>query len=414
MVKDEGTRGEGRGAGEETRETKWSVDSGQWSVESGEIRASDTVYSPLSAAHSALSTPHSPLATLHSPLHSSPSRVFVSGYPGDVGGANTECWHTLRLWRDFGLEITLLPTWKATPKWRARLDAIGCRTIETAPESLAQVPGLAGSIVVSFCNANFLAVAGRFRDLGCSIVWLGCMNWLFGEERKHYHQRGPFERYVFQSLHQQQEVQPQLEKFGVRPEQCHGIHGAFCAEEFPFRPLEHAPGTPLVVGRISRAAEDKYSSNTWPIYRKVPHPIRARLMAWDRRVQQKLGPPPEWAECLPAGAETSQEFLAKLHCMVQVNGGAGENWPRSGLEAMATGVPIVVQNQWGWREMIRHGQTGFLCSNDDELAFYAARLAYDEDLRLAVAYQARRSLEEELANPEVIWGQWRTLLEGLR
>lgn len=337
--------------------------------------------------------------------------VFISGYPGDVGGANTECWHTVRLWRRFGVEVTLVPTWRANSAWRTRLDAIGCRTVEASPDGLKDVPGLTGAVVVSFCNANFLAAADRFRDLGCRVVWLNCMTWLFAEERKHYQCRGPFDRYVFQSRHQQEQLLPQLARFGVQPGQCRLVRGAFWWDEFPLRPLAHARKTPLVVGRISRAAEDKYSSNTWPIYGRIPHPVRARLMAWDARVERKLGRPPAWAECLPAGAETPQAFLASLHCMVQVNGGAGENWPRSGLEAMSTGVPIVVQNQWGWREMVRHGETGFLCDSDDELAYHAARLGHDEDLRMHVAYQARRALEEELAQPEVLWAEWKRLLE---
>ena len=336
--------------------------------------------------------------------------VFVSGYPGDIGGANTECWHTVRLWRRFGLEVTFIPTWKAPAKWRARLDGIGCRTIESSAATIGDVPDLAGGVVVSFCNSNFLAAADRFRDLGCRIVWVGCMTWLFAEERRHYKRRGPFETYVFQSEYQRRQLEPQLAKYGVRPERCHLVRGAFFADEFPFRPLAHRAGTPLVLGRISRAAEDKYSSNTWSIYRRIPHPVLARLMAWDRRVQRKLGPPPDWAECLPAGTETPSEFFRKLHCMVQVNGGAGENWPRSGLEAMSAGVPIVVQNQWGWREMIRHGRTGYLCDNDDQLAFYTARLAYDEPLRMEIAHQARKALEEQLANPEVIWAAWKALL----
>ena len=345
-------------------------------------------------------------------------RIFLSGYPSDVGGACTECWHTLLLWRRGGLDVTALPTSPVTPAWRAKLDGIGVRTVEGSGvrgqgAGLDSVPGLAGSPVVSFCNSNFLTAADRFRDLGCRIVWVGCMNWLFAEERRHYRRRGPFDAYVFQSEHQRDHLQPQLAECGVRPEQCHLIRGAFCCDEFPFRPLPHAPGTPLVIGRISRAAKDKYSRRTWPIYAAIPHPIKARVMAWDKRIEKKLGRPPEWAECLSAGAETSAEFLAKLHCMVQVNGGTGENWPRSGLEAMATGVPVVVENRWGWREMIRHGQTGFLCDDDDQLAYYAARLGYDEDLRLTIAHRARRVLEEDLANPNVLWAAWRRLLEGL-
>ncbi len=42
-------------------------------------------------------------------------RLFVCGYPGDVGGANTELWHTIKLWRRGGLDVTLIPTWKADP-----------------------------------------------------------------------------------------------------------------------------------------------------------------------------------------------------------------------------------------------------------------------------------------------------------
>jgi hypothetical protein len=339
--------------------------------------------------------------------------MFVIGYPGDVGGANTECWHTLRLWRRFGLPVRLIPTSKPSDAWRRRVDAIGCETIDAAVEDLANVAGLPGSVVVSFCNGNFLKHADRFRDLGCRVIWVNCMTWLFAEERKHYQRRGPFDGYVFQSRHQQSSLLPQLARFGVRPEQCRLIRGALACEEFPLRPLAHAMDSPLVVGRISRAAPDKFSANTWPIYRRVPHPIRARVMAWDRQIEQKVGPPPPWAECLPAGRETPQEFFGKLHCMVQVNGGAEENWPRSGLEAMSSGVPVVAQNHWGWREMIRHGETGFLADSEDQLAYYAARLAYDEPLRMEIIHRARRVLEDELANPEIIWAGWRGLLAML-
>jgi len=328
--------------------------------------------------------------------------IFVSGFPGPVGGANTECWHTARLWREHGLSVTFIPTWKATQPQLNHLEKIGCKIIESDPDSLRNVPGLPEGVVVSFCNSSFLKIASRFQDLGCRIVWLGCMTWLFAEERKHYRRRRPFEAY-----------QPQLAKFGVKPSQCHRIRGALCWGEFPFQPLPHKPAAPFVVGRLSRAAEDKYSSNTWSIYGRIPHPVNARLMAWDRNVQRKLGKPPQWAECLPAGAETAQQFFSKLHCMMQANGGAGENWPRSGLEAMASGVPVVVQNRWGWREMIRHGRTGYLCKSDDELAFYTARLAYDEDQRLEMAHQARKTLETELANPDSIWARWQKLFDAI-
>jgi len=340
--------------------------------------------------------------------------VFVIGYPGDVGGANTECWHTIRLWRRGGLSVTLIPTWTPTENWLRRLETIGCQTVTSRPDDLKSVPGLAGATVVSFCNSHFLRAAGHFADLTCRIVWVNCMTWLFAEERRHYRRRGPFDAYVFQSRYQQEELQPQLARYGVAADQCYRIRGAISTDEFPFAPARHRRGTPLVLGRISRAAADKYARDTWETYRGIPHPIRARLMAWDDEVQRKLGPPPDWAECLPAGAESPQAFLATLHCMVQLGGGAAENWPRSGLEAMAAGVPIVAENRWGWREMIRHGLTGYLADDADEVARYAGRLARDEAHRLAIAEQANRVLREDLANPETIWIAWKRLFEGLR
>jgi len=35
------------------------------------------------------------------------------------------------------------------------------------------------------------------------------------------------------------------------------------------------------------------------------------------------------------------QYFAMLHCLLPVNGGARENWPRAGLEAFAAGCPVV-------------------------------------------------------------------------
>lgn len=337
----------------------------------------------------------------------SPPTVYTIGAPGPVGGADTELWHTLRLWRDNGLEVAVVATWGINNQWRRKCEGIGCTVHQPkGPKQLLDVPGLCGSVVVSFCNGAFLENAERLRQAGCKMIWANCMTWLFDAERKHYREHGLFDHYIFQSRYQQSQLVSGLEEFGYNDERGSVIHGAFSIEEFPFHPLPHERGTPLVIGRISRADGDKYSSNTWPIYRRIPHPVHARLMAWDGRIRKKLGTPPDWAICMAAASETPQVFFGKLHCMLQINGGAGENWPRSGLEAMASGVPVVVQNQWGWPEMVRHGQTGYLCDTDDELAYYTAKLAYEEDHRLEIVHNARRALEKELACPDRLWAAW--------
>ena len=120
------------------------------------------------------------------------------------------------------------------------------------------------------------------------------------------------------------------------------------------------------------------------------------MLGWKRDVEARLGPPPAWAECLPAGAQAAATFLRTLHVLVQSNAAAVENWPRVGLEAMAAGVPLVVDAKGGWLEMIRHGQTGYLCRDDDELAYYAARLAYDESHRPAAGPAGPPRLDTEI------------------
>lgn len=337
--------------------------------------------------------------------------IYVVGYPSHVGGADTELWHTIKLWRRKGIPVHLVPTWHAHPEWRDRLNAIGATTHEIGdPNRLEDVPGLAGSMVISFCNGEFLNHVEKFRELGCRTIWVNCMTWIFPKEVEHYEKHGAFDAYVFQSAFQRQSLLPRLRDFHVSDEQCFQIHGAFDVEEFPFTPFAHRPGEPFVVGRIARPDLDKWSSNLWPIYNAIQYTHKkARVMAWDNRLTQKCGAPPDWAETLTANAESSKTFMQSLHCMLPINGGARENWPRSGLEAMASGVPVVAQNDWGWQEMIEHGVTGFLGSDDCELAHFAAMLAHDEELRLRIALQARQRLVDELANSERIASQWEAL-----
>ena len=283
----------------------------------------------------------------------------------------------------------------AGPARRNRLPHHPCQ-----PDELPRVPRLAGGVVVSFCNTKFLAVADRFRRLGCRTVWLGCMNWLFPQERLHYRRCGPFDRHVFQSRHQHDQLVPQLRRYGYQDHQGRIIRGAMDAGEIPFRPLPHAAGEVLVVGRISRADPDKFSPTLWRTYGRIPHPIRARVLGWKQDVQARLGPPPRLGRVpsgrgQPAAARSSKS----LHVLVQSNAAAVENWPRVGLEAMAAGVPLVVDAKGGWLEMLRHGRTGYLCRTEDELAYYAARLAYDEGHRLRLVRRARAPWSTELADP---------------
>ncbi len=340
-------------------------------------------------------------------------RLFVLGLPGDVGGANTELWHTLKLWRRFKVDVTCVPTWKADPRWEKRVREIGCKVVSATPQSLGDVPGLAGGTVAGFCNSRFLEAAPRLRRMGCRLVWVNCMTWLFPAERLFCLRHGPFDAYVFQSKYQQEQLQPQLARFAEMEDRCFRIRGAFDAADFPFAPRRRKPSDPLILGRMSRGAADKFPADPWrpvALMRGRGMDVRLRVMGFTPRVAAKTGPPPSWAECLPEGAESPQAFLRSLHAMVQISD-TSENWPRTGLEALATGTPVIADNRGGWREMIEHGRTGFLADTDADLLAILARLADDEPLRQNIARHARHCLEQELAEPEQAMAGWERVLE---
>ncbi len=339
-------------------------------------------------------------------------RVFFIGYPGELGGACTEAWHTVKLWRRFGAQVHLIPTWGQASEAKAKLDALGCVTHSVMPEDMERVEGLAGRPVVSMCNGEFLRHAHRFRAMGCPILWANCMTFLFDQEKRFFADHGPFEAMIYQSQFQRAQLEPLMAPFGYDPANGHLIRGAFDCSDWNFAPRPHAPGEVFVVGRAARPDPDKWSSNTWSIYERIQvRNKRALMLGMDDRTHAKLGKPPAWADCLKPMAIPAKQFFAALHCLLPVNGGARENWPQAGLEAMAAGVPIVAQNDWGWREMIQHGVTGFLGSCDEELAHYAALLAYDEDLRQRIVRAARQRLEQEHAAPEKLWTGWQRAFE---
>lgn len=351
-------------------------------------------------------------------------RIFLCGYPSHVGGACTEAWHTIKMLRRHGVNITCIPTWQAHPEFRQRLEEIGVQTWQEKPANkpgqLVNVPGLEGSIVLAFCNRHFLTQATDFRKLGCRLVWVNCMTYLFNEEIKHYRQHGLFDRYVWQSHFQRDLLEPRLQDFGYDKRNGFLIRGAFEIAEFSFTPRERTNGEPFTIGRISRADADKFSSNLWKIWRGVRDranvPVKFRVLGWADNVKRKLGKPQERGIdciCLPPNAEPATVFYSKIDLLWQWNGGARENWPRSGLEAMAVGVPLIVQDQWGWREMVEHGITGFRFRHDLDAINCAVRLTQDEPLRQRIIHAARKIVSEEHANEERIWKGWETLLASL-
>lgn len=346
-----------------------------------------------------------------------PFEVWLIGYAGDMGGANTECWHTVRLWRSAGWDVHLVPTWEPDPDYRRRFDALGCHTHIAPGRELNRVPELRGKITVGMCNSHYMNNAGLLRtQLGCKIVLVNCMTFFFPHELRFFRYYGLPDAFVYQSEFQRGRLENHLTNLRIPAPNGHLIHGAFAWDdpEWAFAPAPLAPDGPFVLGRCARPDADKWASELLRVYERVRHPRRAALcMGVDDAIRAKLAPVPAWAELAPPRAWPAAEFWRRLHCCLTVNGGAAENWPRVGLECFATGVPVVAERAWGWPEMIEDGRTGFLGESPEELAAAATRLAEDPELRLTIARNARERLVHSLANPERLLRQWAELFASL-
>ena len=339
--------------------------------------------------------------------------IYVFGAPSAVGGAGTELWHTLRLWRQMELPVTCIPTWQISPYWYDRLRGIGCPCIDLTPAEVTSFRALRGGIAVAFCNRSFLQLAPELRRLSIPLIWAGCMNWLFPAEIDFYQHFGPMDAYVFQSRYQLRTLLPQLAPWGVSRGQTHHIRGAFFADEFPYRFRPRRPEEPLILGRLCRASPEKFPRNFWKLVESIDRPVHLRVMGWSPRLEQILGTPPPWAEVLPPGAIPVPDFLASVHVLIAVSGTAVENWPRIGLEAMACGVPVVAPASGGWPEMIHPDRNGLLFRSQEEFRLQIRRLYDDDSLRLYLAEAARDHLLTTLANPAPLLSSWQKLFHAV-
>ena len=74
-----------------------------------------------------------------------------------------------------------------------------------------------------------------------------------------------------------------------------------------------------------------------------------------------------------------------------------EGMPLALIESQAAGVPAVVSNVVGCKDVVQHGVTGFVCDTDEELCGRPRELIADASLRRRMGDNAARMARTRFA-----------------
>jgi hypothetical protein len=314
-------------------------------------------------------------------------KLFVYGFPGLYGGAGTELHHQIPIWQDLGLEVHLIPNngeYQHEPLF-PDMQARGV-VVHECDEFSAIEPD---APVFGYCSSDFLDKIDRIRDYSTNTVFVNCMTWLFAKEKQRMAE-GKIRTFIYQNESVRLQNMPALASLNTNASvNFVTVAPHFDASAFPF--VEQRTTDYFGCGRMSRQDADKYSSSTLLIYEYfvAPQLKRGLFVGFDERSEAKIGKPYDWIRTAADHRECSQrEFYEHCNILLQPMD-TTENWPRVGLEAMASGTVLIVDNRGGWRQMVDHGVTGWLCNHERDFIYYASKMAYEPELRLEMAHRAR-------------------------
>lgn len=319
-------------------------------------------------------------------------RLFVLGFPGYYGGAGTELHHQIIVWRHMGMEVHLIPSGDRFGQEPMLLEmaAQGVTVHARGDWSVLDKE----DVIISFCNAEFLYNLPEIRKRTKRTVFVNCMTWLFSMEKSGM-ENGHIAMFLYQNEEVRQKNMSALKALNDDPEiQFMTFKPYFHQESFPF--IQERNEEFFGCGRISRQDADKYAANTLRIYESftAPVPKKGLFLGFGLNSEIKVGKPDPWIRTACNETEVSQqEFYQHVKIVLQPTD-TRENWPRIGFEAMASGSVLIVDNRGGWKQMIEHGKTGWLCDHERDFIYYASKMAYEPHLREDMAEAARlRGLE---------------------
>lgn len=317
-------------------------------------------------------------------------KICVIGHPSKLGGADTELDHQIKIWQKIGIEVHILHTGDLDQNClNMKLEERGCIYHKSRDWKSCK-----GMPVISYCNGEYLKNLNEIKKYASHTIFVNCMTWIFDEETKaiknnlldiEIYQR---EEVAMDHMKKHSEFNNKLKAYVIPP--------YFDASNFPFIDPMTRGRIKYRMGRIHRADPDKFHKETLSIFEMILSPKYkdVTIMGTNEECMKKIGTPSNWITCLPPAYTSAQDFYKSIDILVHcADPCQTENLPRVGFESMSSGVPLIVDNRGGWKQQVIHGKTGFLANNPKEFAYFASKLAFEDDLYLSMCYEGRKHLE---------------------
>lgn len=332
--------------------------------------------------------------------------VWVAGFPGYWGGADTELDHLIDLLIRHGIEIHLVPMFAADPKMVQSALERGCMLHEYADDIFRD------QLVICFCNQNFLSHLPAIMEHGrpARVIWFNCMTWLFEAEMR-AHSEGWIDYFGFSSEYQKRCLTPllsQIRSFSTFPYKPFFSIDRF---EWRYRPWNGSYN----IGRISRDNWSKFAPDTWRIFDRVLVPStlekKVFILGYGPNAVRAIGLPPAElnSQTWECNTISTTEFFRTVDTMIHKTGTSRESYCRVLVEAYAHGTVPIVESDYAFPELVIDGETGFMTSDSDEMSYLASMLSRNPAEHRRIAENGRHHLEEMISQEEC-WQGWREIL----
>lgn len=323
-------------------------------------------------------------------------RVTVLGFPNS-SDLEAECLDLVRLWTEDGFTVNIVVAGVAPLALQHKLAGIGCEIL-CVNDWRELIGANLGDVAVGLYDQTVIGLGECLKSTRS--IWVGDAS----VEPIIPGRSDLFDVYVAKGIYHQRmllaglfELQGDFERVvKIRPP----YYMADCPASRP-----HDPGSAFAVGRLGCVSDERYyAASGWGVLTKLMTPVEILVSEWSN----DLGSVPHGVRTFSTYEPAS--FFPMVHCLLHISS-RKENWLRYALDAMAAGVPVVAQNDGSWREIIRHGENGFICNTPDEAADVIDILAQDESYRHEIIRCARLTLGR-LINNDLIAFEWRKILSG--